>query len=164
MKLSILALTFFAALSIAALSTPKARQCSCKKVGDDYVCSGRTCPRMIETRSDFIARQCSCKKVGDDYVCTSRTCPRDLDIPAAVEARDIPATLEALQCSCKKVGDEYVCSGRTCPRMVETRSNLEARQCSCKKIRDEYVCSRRTCPRSEMFENMDELMKRGCSK
>ncbi|KAH7168370.1 hypothetical protein DER46DRAFT_527891 [Fusarium sp. MPI-SDFR-AT-0072] len=132
MKFLPLAVALFATLTVAAPSSPsdiQARSCVCKKVGDDWICTGTKCYDKV--KRDLVPRQCSCHKVGDEWLCGGPKCPRDLPEENKLEKR---------QCSCHKVGDEWLCGGRTCPRSLPTEeSGLEKRQCSCKKTHSLYV-------------------------
>ncbi|KAH6893544.1 hypothetical protein B0T10DRAFT_482498 [Thelonectria olida] len=57
------------------------RQCSCHKVGDEWICSGRLCPKDFIPEGDMVKRgelekrQCSCRKIGDEWICSGRLCP-----------------------------------------------------------------------------------------
>ncbi|KAH0428510.1 hypothetical protein CcaCcLH18_08972 [Colletotrichum camelliae] len=82
MKFSILTLVATLAFATAAPSELVARQCSCHKVGDEWICSGRLCPKdfvpepaMVKRDTELVARQCSCKKVGNEWICSGRLCP-----------------------------------------------------------------------------------------
>ncbi|KAF4953038.1 hypothetical protein FGADI_6308 [Fusarium gaditjirri] len=109
MKFLPLAVALFATLTVAAPSSPndiQARSCVCKKVGDEWICTGTHCYDKV--KRDLVPRQCSCHKVGDEWLCGGPKCPRSL--PAEEMG------LEKRQCSCKKVAGEWICSGRKCPR------------------------------------------------
>ncbi|KAI1055614.1 hypothetical protein LB505_010043 [Fusarium chuoi] len=140
MKFLPLAVALFATLTVAAPSSPsdiQARSCICKKVGDDWICTGNKCYDKV--KRDLVPRQCSCHKVGDEWLCGGPKCPRDLPEENKLEKR---------QCSCHKVGDEWLCGGPKCPRSLPAEeSGLEKRQCSCKKIAGEWICSGQKCPR-----------------
>ncbi|KAM0248956.1 hypothetical protein ACHAP5_003165 [Fusarium lateritium] len=81
MKFLPIAAAFFAAFAIAAPSTEgelERRQCSCKKVGNEWLCGGPKCPRDLPSKRGLERRQCSCKKVGGEWICSGSKCPRDL--------------------------------------------------------------------------------------
>lgn len=81
MWFSILAFTTALTLATAAPTELVARQCSCKKIGDEWICNGKLCPKdfvaehaMVKTDEELVARQCSCKKYGDEWFCSGRAC------------------------------------------------------------------------------------------
>ncbi|RKK52076.1 hypothetical protein BFJ68_g2939 [Fusarium oxysporum] len=79
MKFLPLAVALFATLTVAAPSSPsdiQARSCVCKKVGDDWICTGTKCYDKV--KRDLVPRQCSCHKIGDEWLCGGPKCPRDL--------------------------------------------------------------------------------------
>ncbi|RKK72620.1 hypothetical protein BFJ69_g9936 [Fusarium oxysporum] len=132
MKFLPLAVALFATLTVAAPSSPsniQARSCVCKKVGDDWICTGTKCYDKV--KRDLVPRQCSCHKIGDEWLCGGPKCPRDLPEENKLAKR---------QCSCHKVGDEWLCGGPKCPRSLPAEeSGLEKRQCSCKKVRSKSL-------------------------
>ncbi|EXF73744.1 hypothetical protein COL5a_004653 [Colletotrichum fioriniae] len=87
MKFSILTFaTLFAALAAAAPAPEAelvARQCSCHKIGDEWLCSGKLCPKdfiptaaMTKRDTEIQARGCSCKPIGNgEYFCIGSSCP-----------------------------------------------------------------------------------------
>ncbi|KAJ4009534.1 hypothetical protein NW752_009126 [Fusarium irregulare] len=109
MKFIPVAIAFLSTLALAAPSTAgelEKRGCSCKKVGDEWICGGTTCPRALPDESHFQKRQCSCKKVAGEWICSGRKCPRSVPDEAELAKR---------QCSCKKLPNgEYICSGPKC--------------------------------------------------
>ncbi|KAL5620978.1 hypothetical protein FOBRF1_004224 [Fusarium oxysporum] len=110
MKFLPLAVALFATLTVAAPSSPsdiQARSCVCKKVGDDWICTGTKCYDKV--KRDLVPRQCSCHKIGDEWLCGGPKCPRDLPEENKLAKR---------QCSCHKVGDEWLCGGPKCPRSL----------------------------------------------
>ncbi|KAL7757320.1 hypothetical protein ACKLNR_011847 [Fusarium oxysporum f. sp. zingiberi] len=94
MKFLPLAVALFATLTVAAPSSPsdiQARSCVCKKVGDDWICTGTKCYDKV--KRDLVPRQCSCHKIGDEWLCGGPKCPRDLPEENKLAKR---------QCSCHK--------------------------------------------------------------
>ncbi|KAH6975955.1 hypothetical protein BKA56DRAFT_72682 [Ilyonectria sp. MPI-CAGE-AT-0026] len=83
MKFTLITATLFAAFAVAAPSPNNdlvARQCSCTKVGDEWICRGRLCAKdvipeaTVVKRDKIEARQCSCTKIGDEWICRGRLC------------------------------------------------------------------------------------------
>ncbi|KAI1069407.1 hypothetical protein LB507_008639 [Fusarium sp. FIESC RH6] len=129
MKFIPVAIAFLSTLALAAPSAEgglEKRQCTCKKVGDEWICTGKKCYDKVK-RDDtpLEKRQCSCKKVAGEWICSGRKwkvfCLSNGDVERETNLlnspRDMPegTNLEKRQqCHCRKVGDEWICSGPKC--------------------------------------------------
>ncbi|KAM0547766.1 hypothetical protein ACHAPJ_010227 [Fusarium lateritium] len=49
---------------------------ACKKVGDDWICTGKKCNDKV--KRDLEKRQCSCRELPNgEWLCGGPKCPRD---------------------------------------------------------------------------------------
>ncbi|KAH6877207.1 hypothetical protein B0T10DRAFT_464602 [Thelonectria olida] len=112
MKISSFAFALLASF-VAAAPAPDgglvARQCSCHKVGDEWICSGRLCPKDLSfeshtKRAKLNQPGCTCHQAGDEWVCAGKLCFRDF-IPESHTKRQ---EVDQPECSCHKVGNEWV--------------------------------------------------------
>ncbi|KAF4944599.1 hypothetical protein FSARC_14629 [Fusarium sarcochroum] len=148
MKFKTVVVALFATFAIAAPSLEgqlEARQCSCKKVGDDWICTGKKCYDKV--KRDLVPRQCSCKPIGNgEWLCTGPKCAR------SILAEENNLTRRG--CTCRKVDDEWICTGTNCAGKV--KRDLEKRQCSCHKLPDgEWLCGGPKCPLDFPTEETD---------